>query len=403
MTTRRQFIRDTTALAAAVAGARGRQIPFAAPPSALAEHTLAAIDTIRVPLRFPRPVGKNAVSGTHGAGPNNQCRVLRTDQGAVGWGMSYLTDAQIENGYTDRFIGRRVGDLIDPATGVSEELRFMDFPLHDLAGVILGQPVHELLGSRGETRQRVYSGMIYFDDLEPPNNPRGIEQVLENCRQDRDLGYRQLKVKIGRGNRWMKPPEVGLQRDIDVTRAIAENFPDIEILVDGNNGFTLDQFLRYLDGIGDVPLFWIEEPFPEEREPLQAVRDWLDGSGKQTLIAEGEAGFDKSMLLELANDGLVDVFLPDLAGLGFSNWRRLMPELIAQDVATSPHTWGSKLKTCYTAHLAAGMGNVVTVEGVSATSDRVDFSVYPIEDGWISVPDAPGFGLPLDHPWFAAV
>ena len=56
--------------------------------------------------------------------------------------------------------------------------------------------------------------------------------------------------------------QAGLQRDIDVTRAIAKQFPDIEILVDGNNGFTVDQFIQYLDGIGDIPLFWIEEPFP---------------------------------------------------------------------------------------------------------------------------------------------
>ena len=105
------------------------------------------------------------------------------------------------------------------------------------------------------------------------------------------------------------------------------------------------------------------------------------------MIAEGEAGFDKEMLLDLAKDGLVDVFLPDIAGLGFSNWRKLMPELIGKGITTSPHTWGSKLKTCYTAQLAAGMGNVVTVEGVSCTSDQLDFSGYPIVDSWISVPD----------------
>ena len=78
----------------------------------------------------------------------------------------------------------------------------------------------------------------------------------------------------------------------------------------------------------------------------------------------------------------------------------LMPELIDRGISTSPHTWGSKLKTCYTAQLAAGMGNVITVEGVSSTSDQVDFSTYPIKDGWISVPDSPGFGLSLDHPLF---
>jgi len=60
----------------------------------------------------------------------------------------------------------------------------------------------------------------------------------------------------------------------------------------------------------------------------------------------------------------------------------------------------SKLKTCDTAHLAAGLGNVVTVEGASSTSDRIDFGGHPIVDGWISVPDVTGFVLNLDHPLF---
>lgn len=39
--------------------------------------------------------------------------------------------------------------------------------------------------------------MIYFDDLEPAQNPSGIDQILKNCKQDYDFGYRQFKVKIG--------------------------------------------------------------------------------------------------------------------------------------------------------------------------------------------------------------
>jgi L-alanine-DL-glutamate epimerase-like enolase superfamily enzyme len=275
-----------------------------------------------------------------------------------------------------------------------EEFSPYDIALHDLAGVILDKPVYELLGNAGKKSNKCYTGMIYFDDLEPAESPAGIDKVMENCQSDYDRGYRQFKVKIGRGNKWMEA-EAGLARDIEITRLIAKTYPDCDVLVDGNNGFEVDQFLRYMRGIGDVKLFWIEEPFQEEREGLLKLKDYLEKHSPKTLIAEGEAGFDKEFLLELERDGLVDVFIPDICGYGFTKWRKLMAELRNKKILTSPHTWGSLLKSYYTAHLAAGMGNVVTIEGVTCDSGDIDLSGYKLADGMLRVADGAGFGMKL--------
>jgi L-alanine-DL-glutamate epimerase-like enolase superfamily enzyme len=72
-----------------------------------------------------------------------------------------------------------------------------------------------------------------------------------------------------------------------------------------------------------------------------------------------------------------------------------MPELEKANVKASPHTWASPLRSFYTAHIAAGLGNVVIVEGVPGTMESVDFSPYKIRDGNIVTPATPGFGLPL--------
>ncbi len=56
------------------------------------------------------------------------------------------------------------------------------------------------------------------------------------------------------------------------------------------------------------------------------------------------------------------------------------------------------LKTLYAAQLAAGLGNVVTLEGVPAISDDVDWSLYRLREGLLYVPDAPGFGIKLTDP-----
>ncbi|HEY8477668.1 MAG TPA: enolase C-terminal domain-like protein, partial [Chloroflexota bacterium] len=266
--------------------------------------------------------------------------------------------------------------------------------LHDLAGIILGMPVYEMLGKHGPDSSPCYSGMIYFDDLEPPDKPAGIDAVLKNCKDDYERGYRQLKVKIGRGNKWMAK-QAGIRRDVEVTRAIARRFPDIDVLVDGNNGFTIGEFLQYMEGIGDMKLFWIEEPFHETLEDYAKLREWLREHGRKTLLADGEASPDWKVLDALAERKLLDVQLVDVAGYGFTPWRKLMPELKRQGVQASPHTWGSQLKTYYTSHLAAGLGNVVTVEGVTCSSDEVDFGKYTLKDGKLTPSPDPGFGMRL--------
>jgi len=39
----------------------------------------------------------------------------------------------------------------------------------------------------------------------------------------------------------------------------------------------------------------------------------------------------------------------------------------------SPHSFRSRLKTNYNAHMAAACGNVVTIEGVTCISDDIDY------------------------------
>jgi L-alanine-DL-glutamate epimerase-like enolase superfamily enzyme len=393
---RRHFLRGAlgAAFCAAARSIRAYARQDSADMTILSRHKIATVETRRVPLHYPRLVGRNARIGVHGRGPNLQIRVLRTDTGATGFGDSAGKDTAIQSSL-QRLVGRRVSEVFDPSHGILDrELGPFDFALHDLAGKILDKPVYAMMGDHGPLQHDCYSGMIYFDDIEPLDDPPGIDRVLENCRQDIGLGYRQLKVKIGRGNRWMDPGP-GMQRDIEVTRAIRQAFPEIAILVDGNNGFTPDRFLQYLEGLGDIELFWIEEPFQEEREGLQKLQDYLTVRKRKTYVAEGEAGFDQDFLTELAEDGLVDVFLPDIHGLGFTPWRHLMPQLKKRGILASPHAWGSFTKTCYSAHLATALGNTLTLEGVTCRSEQLDFRDYRLADGKLTTSPEPGFGMRL--------
>jgi L-alanine-DL-glutamate epimerase-like enolase superfamily enzyme len=61
----------------------------------------------------------------------------------------------------------------------------------------------------------------------------------------------------------------------------------------------------------------------------------------------------------------------------------------------SPHCWGFKLRTHYTAQFAKAHKNVISIEGVPDQTEGVEFDDYKLVDGNISVPDKPGFGMEL--------
>lgn len=361
----------------------------------LAQHRLDSLEVKTIQLRWPRLVGKNARLDVHGRGPRETICRITTDKGASGWGQ-FLSQPQNAAEVLSKLKGLPITDMFDSRIGITRtEARPLDFALHDLAGVILDVPVYEMLGHQGPDANLCYSGMIYFDDLEPPENPDGIEKVLQNCWKDLEYGYRQLKVKIGRGSKWM-PKQDGLQRDIEVTRKIAKIFPGVDILVDGNDGFNCEEFIHYLEGIGNINLFWIEEPFRETRQDYLKLRNWLqENNKKKPLLADGEARPEHPFVMELLKDGVIDVNLYDICGYGFTAWRALMPALKTIGATSSPHAWGSRLKTNYTAHLATGLGNVVTIEGVTCLSDDVDFGHYMLKDGKLITSPSPGFGMAL--------
>lgn len=360
----------------------------------LTKHKISKAELMELNYHWPRFVGKNGRIDFHGQQKKCTALKLYTDQGATGWGLS-SKNAEV---LFPQLMDQTVSKLIQPQIGIKDNLdKSVDFALHDLMGIILDKPVHQLLGNEGTKETTVYSGMIYLDELNPENNIKGFDAVLENCEWDYEYGYRQLKVKIGRSGRWY-PHDEGLKKDIEIVKLIQDNFKDrsIDILVDSNDMYTLDDTINFLDGIGDVPLFWVEEPFIENLNDGKALRRWMDDNGfKNTYYVDGEANPNHEVCLQLGKEKIMDAFLPDIYGLGFSEWIRLQKKLKEIGMLASPHAWGNRLKTNYIAHNAAAFGNIPTIEGVTCLSDEIDFGNYPITNGKLKVSDDPGFGMKI--------
>jgi D-galactarolactone cycloisomerase len=360
-----------------------------------ARHRIEQIIVRSFKLKYPRLVGKNARSDVHGYGPTVDTVELITSQGASGWGI-VRDHAKLEAAKT--FIkGKGVRDVFSRSAGITNDIVSpFDFALHDLAGVILDKPVYELIGGgRDPITTNYYSGMIYFDDLEPAANPAGIDAVLKNCQWDYEYGYRQFKLKLGRGHKWMSSAE-GLKRDIDVTKAVSQLYPDCDILIDANDRYDVDTTINYIKGIGDIKLFWIEEPFKETPQDYDELVEWLRANGRgDTLIADGEWSPNLPLALELGAKKLLNVYLQDMADLGFTGWRKLNLELKEKGIMSSPHCWGDMFKSHYTAHLIGAQGNAPTIEGVTCFCDEIDFGNYQIKGKHLVPSRDPGFGMKM--------
>lgn len=362
--------------------------------SDLSYHTIEKIFIKKVEINYPRFVGKNAIRGNHGWGYYETVCELVTNQGARGWNVPLWNKALAET--REYVIGKKVSDLFSPSVGLIDSMAaYWDIALHDLAGNILNKPVYELMGAKIPKPSLCYSGMIYFDDLTSfYNKPAGVDIILKECQFDYDLGYRQFKLKIGRGNKWMTKT-AGIKRDIEVTKLVANAFPDSDILVDANDGYSVEEFESYLKGIEGTKLFWIEEPFQESMEDYTKLKTILSEMGIETLLADGEANPDHMLLRELHKKKLIDVHLTDIQGLGYTGWRKMLPVLEKLNVYGSPHAWGTQIKTNAVAHLAVAPGNVVTIEGLTNISGDVELGDYKLECGKLIPSSSPGFGMKL--------
>jgi len=369
------------------------------------EHTIDRVETHKVDRHYPRVLGCNSRSGPHGRHAKITARIVRTDQGASGWGICEGPEEVVQ-----RLVSRSLADVFSMETGVVPEFQILDRALHDLAAKILSQPVWRMLGAVGGQSVPVYSGAIYFEDFGPSGEDLGIDAVLDACRHDAGLGYSHFKLKVGRGFRMMDRA-AGDTRDIEVTRRVREHFPDAWLLVDGNDGYEAKGACQYVEQVADCGLYWVEELFQETKPGLRMLRSVVEEHSPGTLIADAESrnGRDQDPpglfgrwqaehLEELygwCREGLLDLLLMDVGSMGFSAWRRVMPRLLELGAQGSPHAWGEPMKTYYAAQIACGLGNVPIVEGVPGTVDGVDDSGYVLHDGVLTLPDSPGFGLDL--------
>ena len=362
---------------------------------------ITAIESGTLVGQRPRLAGFNArKKSDHGWEAQVSLARVTTADGTSGFGVSRLTRQEAHS-----YLGVQLDELINVEHGVARTAFTLENPLWDLLGQRAGRPVYQILAERagknltGPLRVLCYDTTLLIDDLHLPTDEEGAALIASEARLGYEQGHRAFKIKVGRGARHM-PPLEGNRRDIAVIRAVrAAVGPDAAILIDANNGYTLNIAKHILTETADCNVYWLEEAFHEDDELYDDLHAWIEREGLSVLIADGE-GSASPHLLDYARRGIVDVIQYDIFSYGMTKWLETAPKLDAWNVRTAPHHYGAHLGNFVSGHLAAAVDGFAFVEWDELSTPGLDSSAYTVEEGHVCLPDAPGFGLKLDESLF---
>jgi L-alanine-DL-glutamate epimerase-like enolase superfamily enzyme len=353
---------------------------------------------------------------------------IETDAGITGIGEAYRgggTPAVIE--YTNRFlvgenpldVGRLVRYIFQEMSGhggttgkVVTAASGIETALWDIAGKVHDMPVYQLLGSKYRDRIRMYADCHAGEAYRVED---GATAYADHAAYSPAAYAAEAERVVGMGFTAIKF-DLDLPRDNEPDRtngrlsnaAIAEKVAIVEAVRDAVGGsidlafdchwdYSVESAKRLAYALEPYDLMWLEDLIPPENmaaqvEVTQATR---------TPVATGENRFRVFELSELIAARGVDIITPDPTTVGgLAETMRVADRAEEQYMPASPHNVCSPVGTMACVHLAAAMPNFDVLEfhalEVPWWEDLLVDAAPIIEDGYITVPEAPGLGIELD-------
>ena len=292
----------------------------------------------------------------------------------------------------------RVAGRSQRLANVLRTYAFLDGAMFDLIGKLTGKPAWRLIGDSARDRVETYDGTLYLSDIWFWD--RGVTAVVEEAEEAAKRGYRGIKLKLGRGWKWMEP-EPGFRRDVEVVHAVRRAVgPAMKIMVDVNNGYQKEpeRAWRLLEETAADNVYWLEEPFPEQVGLYTELRAKMQKAGIRTLIADGENVRQSSELTAyLEPKVLVDVLQMDIRTCGLLENAALARRAGPLGAVCIPHNWGSHVGGLMGLQLAKAMNAVPAAEDDRSTCDVLIAEGYDFRGGSYAVPDRPGLSIRVDE------
>jgi L-alanine-DL-glutamate epimerase-like enolase superfamily enzyme len=317
---------------------------------------------------------------------------LGTDQGAVGLGLTFFGGALTPalKVAVDELARLTVGEDPTQVEAITAKLRraagssgpggiftlalsAVDIACWDLKGKAMNQSVCALLGGLRDRVATYASGALM--------RPHPTDYLAKAGPRLRDMGFRQMKMQCG--------SEPTVAASVERVRVMRESIgPDIELMCDINQLWSVNQAIEIGRRIEPYHLFWLEDPTTHDDYPGMArIADALT-----TPIAAGEYHYGIVPFRHLLEHRSIDIVMIDLlrAG-GITQWMKIAGMAEAFNLPVVSH-----LVPEIHVHLVAAIPNGLTVEYMPWTLNLYE-QTPPLEAGQLVVPKKPGLGLAFDQ------
>lgn len=254
----------------------------------------------------------------------------------------------------------------------------VDLALWDLLGKLRNEPVYALLGGKVKPRLPVYCTTARPDIA-------------------KQLGFVGAKVPCPYGP---SAGDEGFRKNVEFFKDWRSKVgPEFPLMLDCYMAMTVPYTVKLAKALEPYGLKWIEEFLPPDNYGgYDDVRKAMRGSS--VMLTTGEHEYNRYGYQLLLNKRCVDILQPDISWLGgITEVRRVIAMASAHDVMVIPH--GSSI---YSYHLQYAFTNCPLAEfiNLSPKADKIVpyfgglFSDEPLPaDGFIDLPDRPGFGVTL--------
>ena len=293
---------------------------------------------------------------------------------------------------------RRIRELVErfrpaelDAVGV-RALSGLEQALWDLIGKSLRAPVHALLG--GACRQEI---RVYANINRATRPDRSPEAFARNAAAAVSEGHDAVKLAPFDGLPAAVDGVEPARGGIECLRAVREAVgPEVDVLVDCHSRFTTRGALGVAEALGDLDLFWFEEPVPQ---------DDYEGYGRVQAecgmpVAGGESRALRRGWWEVLERRALDAAMPDVTIVGgISELHQVAAMAAVRGIPTAPHGPFGPVVTAASAQAMAAHPEFLILEYAWGEAPWRAELIRPAEriaGGRLAVAEAPGLGVELD-------
>jgi len=318
---------------------------------------------------------------------------VRTDQGVVGLGEAcpfppitgetQATNAAAARAIRDMVVGRdplavddllrRIGPLVhaNPSAVAAFDMAF-----HDILGQVAGLPLFRLLGG---------TKSVFETDITTSLDT--IEKMTTESKRYADMGYKNLKVKVG------LDPDEDVARLTAIRRAIG---PKVAIRIDANQGWTVPQAIYALRKMEPLAVEFCEQPVRDsDHDGMRAVRaqspisimadESLYGPADAIALIRAEACDSLNIKVMKAGGLLNSIRIAHIADA--ANMRCMVGCMLE-----------TRLALTAAAHVVASQANIVYADLDGNSEHEIDPIIdgIKVEAGTLTLPEKPGLGCGVD-------